>query len=191
MTTDTPLMPAHVSPDLPPTSGQAGSTQGAGVNPPDRRYKLTAHDVLEMRARYASSRVSYRAIAKEYGICMAAARHAIVGITWTELPGAFTPQRAPAPKKSHRMPWAKLKPYMMAYRQRFPERHAARIAVANAVHRGDLIPQPCEKCGEPKTQAHHDDYSKPLEVRWLCRKHHDEHHKQAAVSLPYVADYSI
>lgn len=25
-------MPAHVSPDLPPTSGQAGSTQGAGVN---------------------------------------------------------------------------------------------------------------------------------------------------------------
>jgi hypothetical protein len=31
-------------------------------------------------------------------------------------------------------------------------------------------------CGEPEAQAHHDDYAKPLDVRWLCNKHHREHH---------------
>ena len=33
---------------------------------------------------------------------------------------------------------------------------------------GKLKPEPCEGCGDPKAQKHHDDYSKPLEVRWLC-----------------------
>ena len=33
----------------------------------------------------------------------------------------------------------------------------------------------CEICGE-KAHAHHDDYSKPLEVRWLCAMHHSRLH---------------
>lgn len=42
---------------------------------------------------------------------------------------------------------------------------------------GKLIRLPCEVCGtEDDVQAHHDDYYKPLDVRWLCRKHHREHH---------------
>jgi hypothetical protein len=39
-----------------------------------------------------------------------------------------------------------------------------------------LTPQPCEKCGNPKSERHHDDYAKPKQVRWLCKKHHMEHH---------------
>ncbi len=36
-----------------------------------------------------------------------------------------------------------------------------------------LEPQPCEVCGSTvRVVAHHDDYSKPLEIRWLCRSHH-------------------
>ena len=58
-----------------------------------------------------------------------------------------------------------------------PEKRAAHRAVSNAMKCGRLTREPCEICGEPVTQAHHDDYSKPLDVRWLCRKHHAEHHK--------------
>lgn len=41
--------------------------------------------------------------------------------------------------------------------------------------RGKLERLGCEVCGE-RAQMHHDDYDKPLEVRWLCRKHHLRHH---------------
>jgi ribosomal protein S27AE len=63
------------------------------------------------------------------------------------------------------------------YVDRYPEKQGARNAVSNAIRDGKLIRQPCEKCGDPRSQAHHDDYSQPLAVRWLCDFHHKEHHK--------------
>ncbi len=36
--------------------------------------------------------------------------------------------------------------------------------------------KPCEICGDPEVEAHHDDYTKPFDVRWLCRLHHNELH---------------
>ncbi len=53
----------------------------------------------------------------------------------------------------------------------------ARFLVWKALQSSKLVRQPCEVCGNSATQAHHDDYSKPLEVRWLCDYHHKEHHK--------------
>lgn len=54
---------------------------------------------------------------------------------------------------------------------------AARQAVWKAIARGDLVPQVCERddC-DVRGHAHHVDYDRPLDVRWLCRKHHDEEH---------------
>jgi hypothetical protein len=60
-----------------------------------------------------------------------------------------------------------------------PDKAHARDAVGNAVRRGKLIRQPCEVCGSPNADAHHEDYSKPLEVRWFCRAHHLELHVSA------------
>ena len=58
---------------------------------------------------------------------------------------------------------------------RNPEKRKAHHAVNNAVRDGRLVKLPCEKCGSTKrVHGHHDDYSKPLEVRWLCPLHHGE-----------------
>jgi hypothetical protein len=50
----------------------------------------------------------------------------------------------------------------------------AREAVARAIKVGILIRQPCVICGQEKAEAHHEDYSKPLKIIWLCQKHHRE-----------------
>ena len=55
---------------------------------------------------------------------------------------------------------------------RHPEQIKAKTLVNSAIRKGILIRQPCQDCGHPKTQAHHPDYSNPLEVQWLCSVHH-------------------
>lgn len=62
-----------------------------------------------------------------------------------------------------------------AWAARNPEKRAAHIAVNAAIRAGLMVRSPCEVCGS-KAQAHHEDYSRPLEVSWLCQKHHAEHH---------------
>lgn len=52
-----------------------------------------------------------------------------------------------------------------------------------AVKKGLIQKRPCEVCGSPDSDAHHEDYRRPLEVRWLCRLHHmHEHHKMDDVA---------
>ena len=46
-----------------------------------------------------------------------------------------------------------------------------------AKKKGEIIKQSCEICGNKDGQAHHDDYNKPLELRWLCRSHHMIFHR--------------
>ena len=59
---------------------------------------------------------------------------------------------------------------------RHPEARRAHSAVARAVRAGTLVRRPCEVCGAAKVLAHHDDYTKPLDVRWLCQSCHKSHH---------------
>lgn len=58
------------------------------------------------------------------------------------------------------------------------DRAIARRDVQRAVARGTLIPGDCEVGGDcfGAIEAHHDDYSRPLEVRWICKSHHMRMH---------------
>lgn len=67
--------------------------------------------------------------------------------------------------------------YKKLQMERYPERIAARVEVYKEIRAGRLIRGACEVCGETNTQAHHDDYSQPLAVRWLCRKCHRKIHE--------------
>jgi hypothetical protein len=66
--------------------------------------------------------------------------------------------------------------YMQRHNALHPERRKARNAISSLKQQGRLEPQPCEKCGDTKTQAHHDDYNKPLEIRWFCSACHCNYH---------------
>ena len=64
------------------------------------------------------------------------------------------------------------------WKSKNPEKAKAHKTVENAIKAGKLIRRPCEECGAPKAQAHHEDYSKPLEVKWLCAKDHRKRHRE-------------
>jgi len=54
---------------------------------------------------------------------------------------------------------------------------AAHNAVARAIKSGLLTRLPCQMCGTTNNvHAHHDDYSLPLDVMWLCPIHHRARH---------------
>lgn len=67
-------------------------------------------------------------------------------------------------------------------RAEHPERHAARVALGNAVRDRRVVPWP--SCAVPecncKPHAHHPDYSRPLDVVWLCPAHHRQAHALVA-----------
>ena len=61
----------------------------------------------------------------------------------------------------------------------------AHLKVFEAIKKSLLKKLPCEVCNIFPAHAHHDDYNKPLDVRWLCTRHHYEHHKSM---LPSTLD---
>jgi hypothetical protein len=67
------------------------------------------------------------------------------------------------------------------YINKHPGRRTAHVALGNAVRDGRVIPWPV--CAIPdcncKPEAHHPDYGRPLDVVWLCRKHHKGAHALA------------
>lgn len=71
----------------------------------------------------------------------------------------------------------KHKEYMREYLKKERNKTIARLEVRYALAAGRLISKPCEKCGRiDRIHAHHTDYSKPLDVTWLCFKHHADIH---------------
>lgn len=61
-----------------------------------------------------------------------------------------------------------------------PEKYKAHSLVSSAIKCGRLSKLPCSICSVTGrgVHAHHDDYSKPLDVIWLCSQHHHNRHKE-------------
>jgi len=68
------------------------------------------------------------------------------------------------------------------YRNKYPEKYHATIKVGVALRNGSLVRKSCEGCGGKKVHAHHDDYKKPLDVRWLCQPCHWKFHNSKKVA---------
>ena len=93
---------------------------------------------------------------------------------------ANLPHRVEARKK-----YSKTEAYAVAisksrknYRKKYPEKYKANTAVGSALKNGSLVKKPCQICGSTeKIEAHHPDYSKPLDIRWLCSACHHKWHK--------------
>jgi hypothetical protein len=67
-----------------------------------------------------------------------------------------------------------------------PLKNIARCAVYRAVKSGKLKRLPCQVCGGGDSHAHHADYSRPLDVAWLCERCHVEHGHGGHYSRPPV-----
>jgi len=55
--------------------------------------------------------------------------------------------------------------------------------VAYYKRRGVIKAKPCAICGATKTEAHHPNHRYPLDIVWLCRRHHQRLHK-GHIKLP-------
>jgi ribosomal protein S27AE len=75
---------------------------------------------------------------------------------------------------------------VMAYKRANPEKISAHQAVARALKNGVLVrPNTCSRCGfDVLAIAHHPDYSKPLDVIWLCDQCHVRLHKELLKAIP-------
>ena len=69
--------------------------------------------------------------------------------------------------------------YTKEYRAANEEKYKAHQVVLNAVRTGKLRKAPCITCGNEKVEAHHPDYSSPLDVVWLCSSCHSRAHAMA------------
>ncbi len=56
--------------------------------------------------------------------------------------------------------------------RKYPIMKYAHMAIYKRISDGRIKKRPCEICGSKDSVAHHDDYAKPLDIRWLCRSHH-------------------
>jgi hypothetical protein len=77
---------------------------------------------------------------------------------------------------------ARVKKTQEYHKERFIKKRA-RYATNLMIKAGGIMKRPCEVCGKEKVDVHHDDYSDPERVRFLCRKHHAEHHKNHKIKI--------
>lgn len=65
------------------------------------------------------------------------------------------------------------------WEEKNPAKRHAQTLINNLLRANKISKQPCEECKSTTyIHAHHDDYSKPFDIRWLCAAHHSQWHKK-------------
>ena len=65
----------------------------------------------------------------------------------------------------------------LTYQREYRKRNKVKTAAQQLVSRKLTNPGACEECESTRRiEGHHDDYSKPLDVRWLCAVCHKQWH---------------
>lgn len=77
------------------------------------------------------------------------------------------------------------KEYLVGYREKYPNKYKAHNKVNNSLRDGKIEkPDSCSCCGSTfSIVAHHDDYLKPLDIRWLCQLCHKRWHSEHGEAL--------
>lgn len=70
------------------------------------------------------------------------------------------------------------------WRRANPLKYRAHLVVHRALVSGQIQKEPCEVCGAETVDAHHDRYDEPLNIRWLCRRHHIKLHRYGEDMFP-------
>ncbi len=83
-----------------------------------------------------------------------------------------------------RLPLLKSQTRQSDWRRANMAKYTAHLAVQRALVSGTLQRQGCEVCGRDVVDAHHDRYDEPLNVRWLCRRHHVRLHHYGEDMFP-------
>ena len=89
-----------------------------------------------------------------------------------------------ADKKAYRKKWLDEHPgYLSKMKKKYYSENRDKLKVRyrfrEALKRGKLERQPCFVCGIESADGHHPDYSRPLDVVWLCKDHHRQLHREA------------
>ena len=84
--------------------------------------------------------------------------------------------------RANRTPWSQMSEDQRA-------RSTARSKAHTYRKRGKIARMPCVDCGSPDVQMHHRDYSRPLEVTWLCDTCHRDRHANGEPVRGPLADF--
>lgn len=88
-------------------------------------------------------------------------------------------ERVRAYNREYNRDYRKIHGYMneLNYKHRYPHKEKARRILQQAVRDGTVVRGNCRDCSSVEMiQGHHEDYTKPLEVIWLCPLHHKAIH---------------
>lgn len=99
-------------------------------------------------------------------------------VQWQQIALEFKTPEDRLASKSKLIEREKRKRSIDKWRAKNPEKVEAHRLFRKAMKAGLLKKAPCEVCGDPKVHAHHADYSRPLDVQWLCVFHHRKIHRK-------------